>query len=100
MRMRLRLKELRNKEGWTLEQAAARLGVSRSHLSEVENGKKNLSAPMMDTAAKVFNVNVTQLYDAGDLAADLASIAEALESMSPEQRQAAVRVVRSMRPPE
>lgn len=99
MNMRLRLRELRKKQGWTLEEAASRLGIAKSHLSEVETGKKNLSAPMMDTAAKVFDVNVTQLYDAGDFADDLAAIAEELEKMTPEGRQAAVRIVRSMRSP-
>ncbi len=97
MGMRLRLRELRNKEGWTLEQAAAKLGLSKSHLSEVETGKKNLSAPMMDAAAKLFSVNVTQLYDAGDFAAELSAIAEELQKMTPEDRQRAVRIVQSMK---
>lgn len=98
--MRLKLRELRKKKGWTLDVAAARLGITKSHLSEVETGKKNLSAPMMDAAAKLFDVHVTQLYDAGDYAADLSAIAQELENMTPQQREAAVRIVRSLRSPE
>jgi transcriptional regulator with XRE-family HTH domain len=97
--MRLRLRELRKKSGWTLDEAAERLGVSKSHLSEVETGKKNLSAPMMDAAAQLFGVEVPQLYDAGELGDDLAAIAAALQDMTAEQRRAVVRMVRSMREP-
>ncbi|WP_434612119.1 helix-turn-helix domain-containing protein [Tabrizicola sp. M-4] len=100
MHMRLRLRELRKNAGWTIEETATKLGIAKSHLSEVETGKKNLSAPMMDAAAKLFDVHVTQLYDAGDYAADLAAIAQELENMTPEQRQAAVRVVKGLRTPE
>lgn len=100
MTMRLKLRELRKQRGWTLDDAAARLGIAKSHMSEVETGKKNLSAPLMDAAAKLYDVHVTQLYDAGDFAADLSAIAQELENMTPAQREAAVRIVRSLRTPE
>lgn len=97
--MRLRLRELRKKQGWTLEDTASRLGISKSHLSEAETGKKNLSAPMMDIAAKLFEVDVTQLYDAGELSDDLAVIAAEMKEMTADERQVAVRLVQSLRKP-
>jgi transcriptional regulator with XRE-family HTH domain len=37
-----RLKELRNKKGWTQVQMADALGIDRSYISDMENGKLNV----------------------------------------------------------
>ena len=90
---------MRKAKGWTIEEMASMLGISKSHLSEVETGKKNLSTPMMDAVAHLFGVGVIELYDAGDIAADLAAIADELRDMTEEQRRTAVRLVQSLRKP-
>lgn len=97
--MQLRIKDLRKERGWTIEQLGQMVGLSRGFLSEVENGKKNLSTPMMEAVAAAFEVGVTELFDAGEIAADLAIIAEHFREMTPEERRQAVRIVASMRDP-
>lgn len=44
------LREYRANKGWTLEEAAARFGVSLSYLSEIETGK---AEPSKKTATKL-----------------------------------------------
>lgn len=97
--MRLRIKELRKERGWTIEQVGQMIGLSKGFLSEVENGKKNLSAPMMEAAASAFGVDLVELFDSGEIAADLALIAEQFREMTPDERRRAVRIVASMRDP-
>lgn len=94
--MRLQIRELRKKRGWTIEQLGQMLGLSKGFLSEVETGKKFMSAATMEAAAAVFGVSVIELYDAGDLTPELNAIADHLRQMSPAQRQTAVRLVSSL----
>ena len=49
-RLGARVKELRRRRGWTLEDLAERAGVSRAMISKVERGEKN---PTLVVAAKV-----------------------------------------------
>src|ERR687894_197664 len=49
-RLGARIKELRRRRGWTLEDLAERAGVSRAMISKVERGEKN---PTLVVAAKV-----------------------------------------------
>lgn len=99
MVMRLKIRELRKDRGWTIDQMAEMIGVSKSHLSEVETGKKNPSSPLMDTLAALFEVDVVKLYDAGPLADDLDLIEAELRQMSDDERKAVVRMVQAYRKP-
>jgi len=62
MSMAFRIKELRNARGWTQEHLASIVGCTKTHISEMESGKKNPSHPMMRSIAQAFGVSVTDLY--------------------------------------
>ena len=56
------LKRLREERDWLQEEAAVKLGVSRSYLSLIENGKRGISINMMDTIIRVFHVEYEDFY--------------------------------------
>ena len=89
--MRLRLKELRKSRGWTQEQLAELIGATKSHVSEMETGKKNASTPMLERIAKVFAVQPVDLIDAGEATSELAQLAEIMRQLSPEDRKVILR---------
>jgi transcriptional regulator with XRE-family HTH domain len=43
---------------------AHRFGIDRGHLSEMENGKKNVCLPMLEVLAKGLKVTVSELLSA------------------------------------
>ena len=40
---------------------AYRFGIDRGHISEMENGKKNVCLPMLEVLAKGFEITVAEL---------------------------------------
>jgi transcriptional regulator with XRE-family HTH domain len=64
-----RVRDLRRKKGWTLEQLSAACGVSRSMLSEVENGRANPTVAVAHRIAQAFGMTVGDLVDAPAAAA-------------------------------
>lgn len=61
--MKTRIKDLRKTKGWTQEHLAELIGSSKSHVSEMETGRKNPSGPMMEKLAATFGVTVPALLD-------------------------------------
>ncbi len=59
------VKALRESRGWLQKDTAARLGVSRAHLSALEHHKKGLSVSMMDAIIRVFGVTYEDFYSDG-----------------------------------
>ena len=55
--MNERIKELRKTLGLTLEKFGERVGVKKSALSLVENGKNNVSEQLFFSICREFNVN-------------------------------------------
>jgi transcriptional regulator with XRE-family HTH domain len=56
-----RLKELRNKKGWTQVQMADALGIDRSYISDMENGKLNVCLPTLEVLAQGFGTSMAKL---------------------------------------
>lgn len=56
-----RIRELRERRGFTLDELAARGGVSKSFLSEVENAKRNLSAEYLLRIATALGASMDYL---------------------------------------
>ena len=52
------VRKLRTERGWLQRETAEKLGVTRSHLSAVENGKRSISTKMITAIIRVFGVNV------------------------------------------
>jgi transcriptional regulator with XRE-family HTH domain len=61
MRFGQRLRVLRLKHGLSQVEMAHRFGIDRGHISEIENGKKNVCLPMLDVLAKGFQMSVAEL---------------------------------------
>ncbi|HEY1490036.1 MAG TPA: helix-turn-helix transcriptional regulator, partial [Verrucomicrobiae bacterium] len=58
-----RLRELRLKRGWTLEELACRCGLSRAFLSRLESGGRQASIAAALTLSKVFDVSLASLFE-------------------------------------
>jgi len=73
---------LRAAEGLSQAELAARLGVSRAHLSQIENGHKQPSLPLVRGLAEIFQIPVAVLLaDENDAESDLmATLREMLGS--------------------
>src|SRR5213596_3048897 len=61
-----RVRELRKKRNWTLEQLAAASGVSRSMLSEIERGNANPTLAVAFRVAQAFSMTLGDLVEAPD----------------------------------
>lgn len=58
-----RLKELRLRRGWTLQELAARSGLSRAFLSRLESGNRQASIAAALTLSRVFDVSLASLFE-------------------------------------
>ena len=56
-----RLRKLRKEKRWTQVQMADALGIDRSYISDMENGKKNVCLPTMEVLALGFEISISQL---------------------------------------
>lgn len=58
-----RVRELRKKKGWTLEEMSAACGVSRSMLSEIERGNANPTVAVAFRIAQAFAMSLGDLVE-------------------------------------
>lgn len=58
-----RVRELRNKKGWTLEEMSAACAVSRSMLSEIERGRANPTLAVAYRIALAFGISLGELVE-------------------------------------
>ena len=58
-----RLRELRLKRGWTLEELACRSGLSKAFLSRLESGGRQASIAAALTLSRIFNVSLASLFE-------------------------------------
>ena len=56
-----RLRALREKAGLSQVEMAYRFGIDRGHISEMENGKRNVGLPMLETLADGFKMTISEL---------------------------------------
>jgi transcriptional regulator with XRE-family HTH domain len=56
-----RLRALRKKHGWTQEDLSHRLGLDRTYLSDIENGRMNVSLLNLEIIAQGFGLSLSQL---------------------------------------
>jgi len=55
------IRELRNLNGLTLTQLAAKIGLDSANLSKIENGKRDFDEKRLLKLAKVFQLNIKEL---------------------------------------
>lgn len=58
----IRLKELREKHGYTQDELAKRLNTSRSRIGMYEQGKRQPDFEMQEAIADLFNVSIDYLF--------------------------------------
>lgn len=58
----LRIRQLRQKNGLTIEEAAHLAGVHPNYLGDAERGKKNFSITTLDKLAKVLCVPISEIF--------------------------------------
>jgi transcriptional regulator with XRE-family HTH domain len=61
VRLGRRLRELRNKRGWTQAYLAEISGLERSHISELENGRREAGLKALEMLATSFDLSVSEL---------------------------------------
>ena len=60
--MQNRLEELRIKNGWTQQELADRVEVSRQTIISLENGRYNPSILLAFRLARLFNLQIEELF--------------------------------------
>ena len=61
VRLGRRLRELRNKQGWTQAYLAEVSGLGRSHISELENERREAGLRALEMLAISFGISVSEL---------------------------------------
>lgn len=61
-RIRNRVKELRVERGWTQQQLADAVGVSRQSINSIERERYVPSLPLALTFARVFNCSTDEIF--------------------------------------
>ena len=62
--MRNRIRELRGDRGWTQQELAERLGVSRQTVNAIETGRYDPSLPLAFGLGRVFGLAIEDLFEA------------------------------------
>jgi transcriptional regulator with XRE-family HTH domain len=62
-RFGMRLKELRNKKGWSQATLAAKLGVTREYLARLEGGQHDPPLSTVEHLAKILGVRISKLVE-------------------------------------
>ncbi len=58
-----RLRELREARGWKQEYLAEISGIGRSHISELENGRREAGLRILETLAATFELTAAELLE-------------------------------------
>lgn len=65
--MKNRLRVLRAERGWTQQDLAERLDVSRQTVNAIETGRYDPSLPLAFKIARTFDAAIEAIFDAGDV---------------------------------
>lgn len=57
-----RIKELRNELGLSQEALANKAGVDRTYVTDVENGRRNISVELLEKLIKALDVSVQEFF--------------------------------------
>ena len=95
--MRLRIKELRQERGWTVEHLADIVHLSKSYVSEIENGKKQANQSRIKRFADAFGVKVYDLLDQDTLGPAERELLNAYAGMDDDGRRTLLSVAASLK---
>ncbi|WP_125762270.1 helix-turn-helix domain-containing protein [Companilactobacillus hulinensis] len=57
------IREYRKDKGWTQQQLAKKLDISRSYMSEIEHDKRNMGVQLLKSIAKKLDIPASKLVD-------------------------------------
>lgn len=97
MPMKLRIKELRKAKGLTTDDLAAIVGMSRSYVNELENGKKTINGRRLEQFATALGVTIYDLIDDADASAEIMRIVDVLKQLTPVDRASVMRHAQGLR---
>ena len=80
MALILRIRELRESRGWSLETLAGKVSISAPHLSQVERGIKNLNNRLIAELAEHLCVEPHELFSSAQKRDDVIAIIDDLTS--------------------
>jgi len=60
--MKVKLREVRKKNKYSLEQVAAKVGISKVYIWQIENGKRRLNYSLAIKIANVFDMKPDELF--------------------------------------
>lgn len=87
--MKIRIREARSARGWTQEELAEKVGLSRSYLAQIEAGTRHLTAKKQAAIAAALGVDPSDLVDfSAPDKGDEDRLLEAFRALTPEQRKA------------
>lgn len=58
-----RVRELRKKVGWTIEDLSFESGINRNYLGDLERGKRNPTLKILKKIAMAFNISIHELME-------------------------------------
>lgn len=94
--MTLRLRQLRKAAGLTQEQLAARAGISRSHLAEIETGAQPANTRRLAALAKALEVQVEDLFVENDQSALISEIVRIASDLKEPQQLALLQIAQAL----
>lgn len=83
----MRLRQLRNEKGWTLEQVAAEINVSNQTISNWEKGKTQPDIESLIRLADLFKVTIDYLVERESNAQSIDALLLQISKMSPQKLQ-------------
>lgn len=89
--MELRIRELRKEKQLSVEALARACGMSKSYLSEIERGVKQINGRLLEIIARELHVSPLDLMDDKSLGPDLLEHMRLMRSLSPADKQAVIR---------
>lgn len=95
--MKQKITSLRKKRGLTVEALADMVGVSKSHMSELINGKKRMSDVYIRQLSIALDVPIYELMSDSDDNAEIVQLVRDLEQIDPEGRKAIIAHARALR---
>lgn len=62
-RFGLRIRELRNEQGWTLEETEDHGWTDCVHMQKIESGIKDISLTTVRRLSKLFKISISELFE-------------------------------------
>lgn len=94
--MKLLIREIRDALGMTGEQLAEKAGLSRSYLTEIENGTKTANTRRLEAIARALGVQPEDLIEKPDVSEPLSKVIQGFCSLPESRRKIVLDLIDSL----